>query len=83
MHPLAAGNLATWLWQNRTDLGDAFTPIADRVEHALGSSRPEIQRIGSAIVSIRDDQTQVLGLLHQHNAQCARDRQRHDIERVE
>lgn len=65
----AAGNLATWLWQNRAGLGDAFAPIADRVEHALGSSRPEIQRIGSAIVSIRDDQTQVLGLLHQHNAQ--------------
>lgn len=64
----AASNLAPWLWRNRFELGDAFAAIADRVESALVSPRPEIQRIGSAVVSLRDDQTRVLCLLHQHDA---------------
>src|SRR6266545_7242873 len=60
-------NLTAWLWRNRHELGNAFAPIADRMESALAVPS-EIQRIGSAVVSCRDGQTQVLGMLQHQNA---------------
>jgi hypothetical protein len=42
--------------------------VADFVESSLIAPRSEIHRLGNAIVSIRDDQSQVLGLLHEHSA---------------
>jgi len=61
----ATVNLAAFLWQNRQSLGPAFSAVGDLVESALAGPRPEIQRVGTLLVSVRDDQTHVLGLLHQ------------------
>lgn len=64
----ATVHIASWLWMNRDALGTAWTKVSDAVASSLAAPRAEIHRLGSAIVSVHDDQTRVLGVLHEHSA---------------
>jgi hypothetical protein len=64
----ATVHLASWLWMNREAFGTAWSRVSDHVASSLAAPRAEIHRLGSVIISVRDDQTQVLGVLHEHSA---------------
>jgi X-X-X-Leu-X-X-Gly heptad repeat protein len=64
----ATVHMASWLWMNRESLGTAWTKVSDAVMTSLAAPRAEIHRLGSTIISVHDDQTRVLGVLHEHTA---------------
>ena len=64
----ATVHIASWLWMNREALGSAWSRVSDVVASSLAAPRAEIHRLGSAIVSVHDNQTRVLGVLHEHSA---------------
>ena len=59
-------DLAAWLFAHAADIGDGFARIARPVAAAVTDPAASVDRIGPALVSLRDGQTEVLGLLHQH-----------------
>jgi hypothetical protein len=63
----ATVHVASWLWTNRESLGTAWSRLSDAVSSSLAAPRAEIHRLGSAIVSVGDGQTRVLGLLHEQS----------------
>lgn len=75
MHPLLtfAGrygpNIASWLLAHSSDLGDAGARVVRPVMAAFTDPSASVDRIGPALVSIQNGQTEVIGLLHQHTTQ--------------
>jgi len=75
MHPAIAfagaygPNLATWLLAHTDQLGDAFARLSRQVMAAITDPTASLDRIGSALVSQQNGQTEVIGLLHQHTTQ--------------
>ena len=61
-----APDIAHWLLGHRAELGDAFGRLSGPVFAALGDRTASIDRIGAALVSQQQGQTQVIGLLHRH-----------------
>lgn len=73
MHPVAVmavrygPEYLPWLWSIRSELGAAGSAILDRLHLGAPGSGPVVDRIGPAIVSVRDGQTEILGLLHRQS----------------
>lgn len=57
--------IAQTIWVNRGDLLDAWERLARPVTDALAGTAV-IDRVGPALVSVREGQTEVIGLLHRH-----------------
>lgn len=75
MHPLLAfagasgPNLASWLLAHSGALGDAAARVVRPVMAALADPTGSVERIGPALVAVRNGQTEVLGVLHRHTAE--------------
>ena len=78
MHPLLAfagtygPGLASWLLANADELGDAAARLTRPALAALTEPTASLDRIGSALVSQRHGQIEVIGLLHQHTTRLDR-----------